>query len=98
MATEAYSEGNMFFVDEEYSEARDAYTTAVDALTAAAEVGGSAGGDGAGGDTHTTLLADVLAKRAAAHIKLNDHLAALDDARAALKLAPTHAGAFYRKG
>lgn len=84
MANEAYAEGNALFVEELYDEAVQAYTQAIDALVDS-------------GDNNATL-ADVYAKRAAAYIKLNDHIAALDDARAALKLVPQHVGALYRKG
>lgn len=82
----AAARANAFFVDEAYPKALEAYTAAI------AEMSGPQD-DGA-----APSLADVLARRSATHMKLHDAMAALDDARAALRLEPQHSTAAYRKG
>uniref|UniRef100_K3WMM5 CS domain-containing protein n=1 Tax=Globisporangium ultimum (strain ATCC 200006 / CBS 805.95 / DAOM BR144) TaxID=431595 RepID=K3WMM5_GLOUD len=80
---ELLHDANALFVDEAYAAAIDAYTRALETLSAA---------------DVPRVRADVFAKRAAANLKLNKWNEAAADATSALKLDDTLDLAYFRKG
>lgn len=87
---ELLHQANALFVDESYAEALDAYSRALKTL--------SESKDASGTSSNSATVADVHAKRAAAHLKLRKLSNALADADAAIKIDSTLEMAHLRKG
>lgn len=85
---ELLNEGNALFVDEAYAAAANAYSRALQTFSKAEGTKNSS----------SAAVADVHAKRAAAHLKLRKLNDALTDADAAIQIDSTLEMAHLRKG